>query len=264
MKKLAIGIAAIFAMLMMVSTVTAVPYEQQDQVVGNQRRLHDQLETIMRSPAYLRLQQIVNDNLPADKQQYVSDTLNQFFINKGIPLDIHTDLPFLALIADLILLILGHNIVGETLAFALTTLIALPYSLILGLGFMGAEVVAAGVIFLIAYAFCQKQIDQLWDQMWQQFFFNCGLIFGFIILGILGTILLVIGIPVWYIVSVVMAFTAVEQEMFDYLFNGQTMMGQKEQSQLIQGMQSTLQNSLLSQTLLDQNIMAKAVLEVDE
>jgi len=237
MKKIIAVIATVFVMLMMVSAVTAVPYEHQEQSMAAQREEQEEIQEVIQnirnSPDFLQMEQIANDNFPEDKKQYVLDTVDQFFIDQGIPMEGEDDIfLILIIVAEIIILILGHNIVGETLAFVMATLVAIPYSLILAFGLMAGEVAIAGVMFLIAYAFLRDMIDQLWDEMWQEFFYSCGLIFGFIILGILGTFLLVVGIPVWYIVSVVMGFAACVEFMFEYCFGG-TVISQLEQAQFL-------------------------------
>lgn len=245
MERMKIGLIAGLVMLMMVSAVSAVPYEMEEQSLYDMRQAEERLDILVNSPEYQQIQSIVNEYFPQDQGQYVSDTIMQFIGEQGIPLEGDEDLfGILIVIAEAIMLLLGHNLVGETLALLISSLVALPYSLVLGFGFLAAYISVFGMTLILVYALCQDLIDQMFDDFFNEFLYAFGMIFAFIfvlIVGILGTILLAIGLPAAYILCCCQAFVISVKYMFDYIFGGPVVSQQKQsvrglcESSLLQG-----------------------------
>lgn len=211
--KAAYGVFAVLAVVMLASTATAVQYVQQERcdVMVAERQI-DVAASIMSCPEFQQVQQIVDENFPHEYDQYVEDTVRQRF--SEIMPDIPDD-PFLypfVIIAEAVMLLLGHNLVGETAAMLLVALAAIPISLVTG-------VFVSFVIDLDEVATIVAELVVNWDEVIVQF----GLL-GAAVIAIAAVVIIialaVIGIPLNIMVGIGACYIYAIQEMFNYIFGG--------------------------------------------
>ena len=207
------GILAVLAALLIVSTVSAVPYTQEQQYMEQQGVAQKTLEKVrqyMNSPTYLQMRQIIDTHLSASDQEYIRSEVIQYLDDAGIPLSSSDPIfDLLVSIAEVVMLLLGHNLIGETAAFLITALVAIPFSI--GVG------IVSGVadVLTIVYAL-------LFSIPWDQVIIDFGLLGAFIIaagLVVFGLIATVVGIALGCILESSTLWISYVADMFDYLFN---------------------------------------------
>jgi len=140
-----VGILTVLTALLMVSTVSAVPYTQEQQYVEQQaiaQEQQDKIQEFMSSPTYTQMREIIDEYLSSEDQEYISTMVSQFLDETDIPLSDDPILDLLITIAEVVMLLLGHNLIGQTVAFLITSLAVLPYAIGVGGIFGAADVLA--------------------------------------------------------------------------------------------------------------------------
>ena len=127
MKKAIVLTMAIFALLIMVSEVTAVPYTNEEKMLSASRGAKEKIQNIMDSKFFASLEKFVEKNMQSGNEAFVSQTMKKFCAK--ISMDDADYYHFLIVITEIILLVLGHNIIGRSMAMLTTMFTAMPFAL---------------------------------------------------------------------------------------------------------------------------------------
>jgi len=221
-----VGILTVLTALLMVSTVSAVPYTQEQQYVEQQaiaQEQQDKIQEFMSSPTYTQMREIIDEYLSSEDQEYISTMVSQFLDETDIPLSDDPILDLLITIAEVVMLLLGHNLIGQTVAFLITSLAVLPYAIGVGGIFGAADVLA--LLFSIL-----ESIN--WEEVITMF----GLLGAFIVaLGfvVFALVVSIIGIPIGAVLMMGGVWITYVMEMFDYLFNNMVIIKNQALSQAL-------------------------------
>jgi len=124
----------------------------------------------------------------------------------------------LLMIVDFILLLFGQNIIGQILALLIIAIIAIPYSLLLGIvttvGFLaewgefGVAAVSTFFGLMVVYALLIEFFnpgfwDEFFDTIWSAFWHTLGLIFGGIVI-LTSLIFVIISIGIYSLIGIVL------------------------------------------------------------
>jgi len=273
MRRMAIGIVVVFVMLMMVSTVSAVPYTNKcnlstvstAQYVNGKENLSSKVTFVLilearaklnefrNSENFTQMEQIANEYFPHEYDQYVDDYISSL----NLPSDLLGDEEYyiiLLIIVEITLLLLGHNLVGETAALAMASLCAVGPALLWGTAL-------AGLLELLMTDFF---IEWLSSFNWEFGVEHYGLIGCFIIYTSvlsIGALLLICAVPVVWIGGILLVYADAITVMCAYIFGNQqqTEITQQEQQSMIQQSMTTETFNDFCGQILQQNYVGVQV-----
>jgi len=218
--KYVLVIGAVVVALLMVSSATAVPYTRQEPLSLKINEMEGKLKEFRDNPLFTKLQTLSKEKYDPERTELATDIVQRLLERKNIDIEATDDefFPFLILIVDIILLIFGHNVIGKTLALLVTSIIAIPYSFVLGFPMMAAWASIAFIMFMIVYVLATEVIEELLKDLFDlsDFWHYYGLILGSIILST-GVIIILLCLPLIYLLGVGASYIMLIQEVLEHL-----------------------------------------------
>jgi len=224
----------ILVSLLMISNVTAVPYTKQEPITSRINKMKEKLKKISERPLFEKLETLSKENFNQKRLEIGIDKVKNLFeelsnekyypeqkestinmhkvILKMKNLDIGTMDFILKDLVDLILLIFGHNIIGKTIAFLVSSIILIPISFGLGIVELCVFFIAMIILLILYYIKYNEEINKNLEGFLRFF----GLIFGVIILS-MGVIIVLFSIPFLYLEMVIENYIDEIKALIEYL-----------------------------------------------
>ena len=218
--KYVLVIGAIFVVLLMVSSATAVPFTRQEPFRLKINEMKGKLKGLRDNSLFTKLETLSKEKYDPERKELATDIVQRLLESKNIDIETADDdmFPFLILIVDIILLIFGHNIIGKTLALLVTSIISIPYAFVLGFPMTAAWAFIAFMMFMIVYVLATEAIEEFLKDLFDlsDFWHYYGLILGSIILST-GAIIILLCIPLIYLLGVGASYIMLIQEVLEHL-----------------------------------------------
>ena len=212
-RKYILVFGAVVTVLMMMSSVTAVQYVNENETLETLEsievpNLQNRLSEVRNSEKFLQLEKIANQYFPHEYDDYVESQI----ASMGLPEEVFGDpdaYVIIFIIVQLTLLLLGHNLVGETAALVITLIGAIGPALLYGtmLGALFEMAAFEGVLIWL-------------DSLRELSLFNYGLM-GLVILYLsvftVGAVLAVCCIPLAWVAGFMLVYLDCVLCMLEYM-----------------------------------------------